>query len=150
MDCLVYTMDPHPMMKTTGPLAQKSVGDRKVPTCEACPVLKGGNGRCTPSTLSPRLLGWWEELFRCLYFSTFMLSVFRERKDLSFPPTLPPEKHHVSPPSPQKAGFLWGLKASPPVRINPVVSSAFCLHSSWQYRVQNVSGILHCQNKGLF
>lgn len=105
-----------------------------------------------PKALSLRLLGWWEELFRWLHFSTFLLSVFKERKGLSLPSN--PEKNIKFPLLPEqstKSRLPVGTKGKcPPVRINPVVSAAFCLHVSWQYRVQNVSGIRHHQKQQSF
>ena len=78
---------------------------------EACPLWKGAHGTHTPNAL--RLLGWRGELFRRLRFSTFVLSVFKEGKGSSLPSR--PEKISSFPSSqnsPQKAGFLWGLKAN--------------------------------------
>lgn len=123
-----------------------------ISACEAFPLWKGAHGRCTPNALSLRLLGWWEELFRWLHFSTFLLSVFKEWKGLSLPSN--PEKNIKFPLLPEqstKSRLPVGTKGKcPPVRINPVVSAAFCLHGSWQYRVQNVPGILHHQKQQSF
>lgn len=133
MKCITYALDPHSMMKTTGSLTQRSVGDRLgVPTCEACPLWKGAHGRCTPNAL--RLLRWRGELFRWLRFSTFVLSSLQRRERLeSLLQTRKNIKFPLLPGQSTESRLPVGTKGKcPPVRINPVVSAAFCLHGSWQ------------------
>lgn len=113
MDCLVYALDPHPHSEDHRPNGLEINGSKTSWDfqCEACPVWKGRSGRQTlrSEPEAPGMVGKaGSEVFRWLHFSIFMLWDFK--RDKAWVPSRKTSCFPSSQNSPQKAGFLWGLK----------------------------------------
>ena len=115
MNCVTYALDPHSMMKTTGSSTQRSVGDRQVGYSNlwGFPTMEGSTWKMY---LKLWAWGFWDGGKSYSDGCTSPPSCSQSSKNGKVWVSPPTQKKISSFPSsqnsPQKAGFLWGLKAN--------------------------------------